>query len=152
MTEGNKLGTYYLEKGIGLRPSNIIYDRKYSPFSLMINIEWKLSELFKDVTLFHITGITPALSPIWQKILMKLIKEAKKQSITVGLDINYRSKLWSIEACRTLITEVALYVDYCSAAKLDALNFFQIVEKENATLVYCYGKIQEMYSNIQVFF
>lgn len=57
-----RLGSYYLEVGSGLRASHVIYDRYYSMISLMKETEWDLDELFADVSIFHITGITLALS------------------------------------------------------------------------------------------
>lgn len=74
-----RLGTYFVEVGTGLRPSNVIYDRDYSVIGAMNSIEWDLDQLFNEVTIFHITGITLALSKKWQEMGVVLIKEAKKE-------------------------------------------------------------------------
>lgn len=147
---GERLGTYYLETGIGLRPSAVIYDRKYSSFAAMNEIEWDMDALFKDVELFHISGITPALSNEWQTMLLTLAEAAHKRQIKVSFDINYRGKLWSVDECGKYVRQIAHYVDYCSAGKLDALNFFKIPEKTGADLSYYYGEIQKLYPNIKV--
>lgn len=152
LTGGERLGTYYLETGVGLRPSSVIYDRKYSSFATMNDLEWDLDSLFSDIELFHISGITPALSEKWQGLLIQLVKEAKNKRIKVSLDINYRGKLWSIEECGEYVRKIVRYVDYCSAGKLDALNFFKIPEKFGADLSYYYSEIQKLYPNIKVLY
>lgn len=149
---GERLGTYYLETGAGIRSSSVIYDRKYSSFSQMTELEWDLDELFYGIDVLHVSGITPALSLKWQEFVLLLLKEAKKREITVSLDINYRGKLWSVSACRKYIQKIAPYIDWCSAGKLDAINFFEITETPNADITHYYKKIKDIYPNIKVFY
>lgn len=149
---GERLGTYYLEQGTGLRASSVIYDRKHSSLADMQELEWDQAELFRGVALLHISGITPALSSKWSALMVQLVREAKIFGVRISLDINYRGKLWSVEACGAFVREIAPYVDYCSAAKLDALNFFNITEKTHADLSYYYQEITKNYPNIQVFY
>lgn len=149
---GERLGTYYLENGTGIRSTSVIYDRCHSSFSKMDELEWDLDQLFENVHLFHISGITPALSLKWQDWVLLLIKEAKKRQIIVSLDINYRGKLWSVNECRSFLQRIVQYVDWCSAARLDALNFFEIPEKEDADLNYYYHEIIQRYPSIKVLY
>ncbi|MDT2755818.1 sugar kinase [Enterococcus asini] len=151
-TGGERLGTYYLETGIGLRSSNVVYDRKYSSFSAAETFPWDFEELLADTEVLLISGITPALSPNWRQWTLELAKAAKACGVKVGLDINYRGKLWSVEACGAFVREIAGYVDYLSAARLDALNFFKVPEQENADLSYYYQEIQARYPNIELFY
>ena len=149
---GQRLGTYYLEQGISLRSSQVIYDRCFSSFSMMKEIEWAMDKLFLDVELIHISGITPALSSHWQDMILDIVKEAKKRNILVSFDINYRSKLWSVSDCAKYIGKVAKYIDYCSAGCLDAINFFMIEEKYSFELIDYYKKIVELFPNIKVLY
>lgn len=144
-----RLGSYYLEVGTGFRASNIVYDRKYSTISLMKENEWDLDELFKDVSLFHITGITVALSPVWRKIGVELIQEAKKRGIKVSFDMNYRQKMWSYEEATETYQQILPNVDYLSAGKLDAIHFVGVPEKEEADWAYYLKGISEKYPNIK---
>ena len=59
---GERVGIYYLEKGASQRPSKVIYDRKYSSISTATTADFDWKKILKDVTWFHFTGITPALS------------------------------------------------------------------------------------------
>lgn len=149
---GERLGTYYLENGVGLRSSNVVYDRKYSSFSMMTALEWNLDALFADTELLLISGITPALSPDWRQMTLALAKEAKERGVTLVMDINYRGKLWSVEECGAFVREIAGLVDILSAGRLDALNFFNVAEQEGAGLTYYYEEIAKLYPNIQTFY
>lgn len=144
-----RLGSYFLEIGTGLRATNVLYDRKYSTISMMDKVEWDLDELFKEVSLFHITGITLALSKKWHKIGLTLIKEAKKRNIKVSFDMNYRQKMWSHEDAKAVFAEVLPHVDYLSAGRLDAIHFMDITEDNDEDWKYYSRKMAERYPNIQ---
>ncbi|WP_086304084.1 MULTISPECIES: sugar kinase [unclassified Enterococcus] len=151
---GERLGSYYLEVGIGLRASNVVYDRKYSSFAMIEDLEWNLDRLFENVSVFHISGITPALSSEWRLNALMLMREAKARGIAVSLDINYRGKLWTLEDCGNFVREAANYVDYLSAGHLDALNFFNIENKltTEEELQYFYSEIVKLYPEIKVIY
>ena len=63
---GPRLGTYYLEAGVGERGANVVYDRAGSSFAVMEKLEWTLEELFQNTDIFHLAGSTPALSASWR--------------------------------------------------------------------------------------
>lgn len=149
---GERLGTYYLETGVGLRSSNVVYDRKYSSFSMMAELEWNLTDLFADTELLLLSGITPALSASWRQMTLSLAQAAKERGITVVMDINYRGKLWSVAECGAFVREMANWVDVLSAGRLDALNFFKVPEVDGASLNYYYEEIQKRYPNIKTFY
>lgn len=159
-----RLGSYYLEKGSGPRATNVIYDRKYSAISMMDYLEWDLDELFADVSLFHITGITLALSKNWNQLGLELIKEAASRGIRVSFDMNFRQKLWSVADARVIYNELLPYVSILSATERDAITFMDIpvrdtnANEKNEPLLYAdyernweyYSrKITEKYPNIQ---
>jgi 2-dehydro-3-deoxygluconokinase len=150
---GARLGTYYMEAGVGERAANVIYDRAGSSFAELTKLPWSYKELFQDVGLFHISGITAALSPQWCDWTIELVKAAKKARVLVSFDINYRSKLWSqAEAVRAL-REILPYVDYCSAGELDARYLLGVPEdQKNSGSTYYYQQMQRLFPNIKVFY
>lgn len=151
---GNRLGTYYIDSGVGERSSAVIYDRAHSSFASLQEIEWDLNQLFENVNVLHISGITPALSESLSEITLTLIKEAKARDIKVSFDVNFRSKLWNHEQASKVIAKILPYVDYCSAGKMDAIHLLGVEEnqKESPDTAYYYEKMHEKYSNIQVFY
>ncbi|QUW21561.1 sugar kinase [Sporosarcina sp. Marseille-Q4063] len=150
---GERLGTYYLETGIGERSAQVVYDRKYSSISMLAENEIDFDEIFRDATLFHVTGITPALSPALSEITLLALKKAKELGVTTSFDFNYRSKLWGKEEAAEVFKQLLPYVDICSCGDKDAIHFLGIEEADETLeasekLSYYYAKIQEMYPNI----
>ncbi len=91
---GERLGIYFLEKGAVSRASKVVYDRAYSSISQIEKgmIDW--DNIFENVSWFHWTGITPAISQGAADVCLEAIKKANEKGITVSCDLNYRNKLW----------------------------------------------------------
>ena len=123
---GDRLGIFFAEKGASQRPSKVIYDRKNSAIALAEPSSFEWEKIFDGADWFHITGITPALSDSLAKISVDAVKAAKKAGLTVSCDINYRSKLWSAEKARPVMTEIMKYVDVCIGNEEDAEIVFGI--------------------------
>lgn len=130
---GDRVGIYYCEKGASQRPSKVIYDRAYSAIAMAKASDFNWNKIFKGVSWFHFTGITPALSDSMAKITLKAVEEAKKRNITVSCDLNFRKKLWSKEKAGEVMGELCKYVDYCIANEEDAKDVFGI-EADNTDI------------------
>ena len=123
---GDRLGIFFAEKGASQRPSKVIYDRKNSAIASVDPSSFDWEKIFDGADWFHITGITPALSDSLAKISVNAVKAAKKAGLTVSCDINYRSKLWSAQKARPVMTEIMKYVDVCIGNEEDAEIVFGI--------------------------
>ena len=110
-TPTHRLGTYYLETGYGIRPSKVTYDRKHSAISEFDFSVVDLDQLLDGYDWFHLSGITPALSPSCAQFILESMKKAKEKGLTVSFDGNFRSKLWSWEEARDFCTQCLPYVD-----------------------------------------
>lgn len=121
--EGDKLGIYFIEKGFGARPSQVIYDRKNSSFSqLLIPIE-NIKKALEDIDVIHLTGISLAVSEISRTNVLNILKCAHEKGKIVSFDFNYRSKLVDIKTIKPVYQEVMSYVDILFAAQYDVNNF-----------------------------
>ena len=110
-TPTHRLGTYYLETGYGIRPSEVTYDRKHSAIT-----EYDLSRVDLDALLegfdwIHLSGITPALSESCANFMLECLRKAKEKGLTVSFDGNFRSTLWSWDEARDYCTRCLPYVD-----------------------------------------
>lgn len=123
---GDRVGIYFLEKGASVRGSNCIYDRAYSAIALADESDFDWQAIFADADWFHFTGITPALGGNLPSICLQAVKTAKKMGLTVSCDLNYRSKLWSRESAKSVMTDLIKYVDVCIANEEDAKDVFGI--------------------------
>jgi 2-dehydro-3-deoxygluconokinase len=123
---GDRLGMYYVEKGASQRPSKVIYDRKYSSIATAKRADFNWEAILEDISWFHFTGITPALSDELPHICLDALKTAKEKGITVSCDLNYRANLWSPEKADKIMSSLMPYVDVCIANEEDADKVFGI--------------------------
>lgn len=154
---GDRLGTYYLETGVGERSSNVIYDRKYSSFASLRLEEIDFEKTFQGADLYHVTGITPALSPEFQELTLHSLQIAKEMGVTTSFDFNYRAKLWSQEEAAATIKPLLPYINICSCGELDAIYLLGIVEADKdlereKKLIHYYDEIKRVYPNINHLF
>jgi 2-dehydro-3-deoxygluconokinase len=117
---GERLGLNFYETGVAIRPSKVIYDRAHSAISDADLEDFDFDAIFDGVKWFHVSGITPALSEKTQRLTEHAMKTAKKHSVTVSVDLNYRRKLWSPEKARKVMTDLMEYVDVCIGNEEDA--------------------------------
>lgn len=125
-----RMGLYYLEKGASQRPSKVIYDRQYSAVSLAQASEFDWDYIFENVTWFHWTGITPALSDSLAQICLVACQKAQEYGVTVSCDLNYRKTLWASEKAQRVMQQLVKYVDVCIANEEDAEMVLGIVPKD----------------------
>lgn len=64
----------------------------------------------------HLTGITPALSAGAAECVAEAARRAKRNSITITLDINYRSQLWGPASARAALTPLSRDADVVIAS------------------------------------
>lgn len=128
---GERLGIYYCEKGVSMRPSNVVYDRAHASIATAQSGDFDWDAIFAGVTWFHFTGITPALGDNVAALCMEAVKAAKAHGVTVSCDLNYRKKLWSREKAGEVMGSLMPYVDVVIANEEDASDVFGI--KADAT-------------------
>ena len=110
--KGDRLGIYFLEAGANQRPSKVIYDRSHSAIAeaKLGDINW--DKVFDQVTWFHITGITPAISLSASELSLEAVKKARKKGITISCDLNFRKKLWKYgKSAPEVIGELVKYTN-----------------------------------------
>ena len=108
---GERLGLYFLEEGISVRASQVIYDRRYSAFAEYDYADTDMEAVLRGYDWLHLSGITPALSLNCRVLMEKALKAAKKLGMTVSFDLNFRSKLWKFDEARDVLSTYMPYVD-----------------------------------------
>lgn len=127
---GNRLGIYFVEKGVAMRPSKVVYDREFSSFASLSTDDFDWEKILSNATWFHFTGITPAISETAAQACLQAVQMASKLGIRVSADVGYRSNLWKwgkspnevmaglVEHCNTIVCSIG-----------DAEDMFNIVPK-----------------------
>ncbi|MGT2933095.1 sugar kinase [Streptococcus catagoni] len=111
--KGERIGLYFLENAFGPRQGEVIYDRSNSSLHDFNPEQLDFSHIFKDVSLFHFSGITLSLGQSIQEIILIFLKEAKKRGITISFDLNFRSHLISPKKAKELFSQFAGFADIC---------------------------------------
>lgn len=93
-TGGSRIGIYYLPQGADMKNAGVIYDRAHSSFADLRPgmIDWDTA--LKNVSWFHFSAISPAVSDDAADVCEEALKAALAKKITISVDLNYRSKLW----------------------------------------------------------
>lgn len=117
---GDRVGIYFLEHGVSMRPSKVVYDRAGSSIAEATAEDFDFDEIFKDADWFHFSGITPALSKEGARLTEEACKAAKKHGVMVSCDLNYRKKLWTPDEAKECMTKLMEYVDVCIGNEEDA--------------------------------
>lgn len=140
---GKRIGTYFCEMGYGVRGNKIIYDRENSSFAMSNISDYDWAEIFKEASWFHISGVTAAVLPI--DILLSALKIAKENNITVSIDYNFRSKLWTRLKMRETMVKLIPYANVLFCGKTDACDLLEsndenciierLVEKFNIAVI-----------------
>jgi 2-dehydro-3-deoxygluconokinase len=94
---GPNMATVYSDRGHGVRPPVVFYNRSNEAGALLKPGDFDWSAIFAGgVRWFHSGGIFAALSETTGEAIIEGMKEAKKAGAVVSFDLNFREKLWNI--------------------------------------------------------
>jgi len=110
--KGDRLGIYFLEAGANQRPSKVVYDRSHSAIAEAKPGDINWDKVLDQITWFHITGITPAISLSAAELSLEAVKKAREKHITISCDLNFRGKLWKYgKSAPEVMGELVKYAD-----------------------------------------
>jgi len=127
-TDEDRIGLYYTEFGAAPRANSVLYDRKGSSMATIRAGEIDWPSALADARVLHTSGITPALSKGASEATVEAVKAAKKLSVLVSVDLNYRARLWSEHEARDVMSELAEYADILFATEEDTAKVFGVRE------------------------
>lgn len=141
-TPEGRIGIYFIDAGIPPRPSNIIYDRACSAITMLTvnEVNW---DYVRNARAFHVSGITPALSPGLRKVVDYALTVAQEARVLTSFDINYRAKLWSPEEARAAIEPLLPKIDILRAGLHETALVLRV--QGNAATAAC--ALRERYGN-----
>lgn len=137
-----RAGIYFVEYGANPRASSVLYDRANSAVSTLSPGEVDWAKVFDGCQLFHVSGITPALSKSCAETTAEAIKSAKASGAKVSFDVNYRKKLWTPEEAAKCLTPMMESVDILITTEEDTAVVFGIREESYQTVA---SKLQEKF-------
>jgi 2-dehydro-3-deoxygluconokinase len=150
---GPNMATVYSDRGHGVRPPVVFYNRSNEAGALLKPGDFDWSKIFEGgVRWFHSGGIFAALSETTGELIIEGMKAAKKAGAVTSFDLNFRAKLWNIwggekkaaEVIGRIVENVDVLVgneedlqkglgiqgqDVESKSALDPTAFFAMIEK-----------------------
>ncbi len=150
---GPNLATVYSDRGYGVRPPVVFYNRSNEAAALMKpgDVDW--SSIFDGgVRWFHSGGIFAALSETTAELIIEGIQAAKAAGAVTSFDLNFREKLWNriggqaraVDVIDRIVKHVDVLVgneedlqkglgiagpEVSSKSKLDPANFFTMIDR-----------------------
>lgn len=106
----SRLGIYYYESGAYPRKPTVVYDRHDSSIN-SIRIEEIDVSIYESTKIFHVSGISLALSDNVRNVVIEMIKKFKKNGTLISFDVNFRASLWDEETSRITITDILPLID-----------------------------------------
>ena len=99
--------------------SEVIYSRTGSAGSRLQRADLA-TDLIAAARVLHITGITLALSDSARDCVLAAVDVARSHDVRVSLDINHRNALWTDDAARAALLDVASRCDFIFASEHEA--------------------------------
>jgi 2-dehydro-3-deoxygluconokinase len=153
-----RLGIYFLETGSNQRASKVVYDRDGSAIALARpgDIDW--DGALEGADWFHVTGVTPAISEPAARLVCEAMQAARKRSVTVSCDLNYRRNLWKWgRAASDVMPELVREADLVIANEEDIQAALGIASRadveagalEHAEYEALSGRVMEAFSGLK---
>jgi 2-dehydro-3-deoxygluconokinase len=149
---GPNLATVYSDRGYGVRPPVVFYNRSNEAAALLKpgDVDWA-SIFGGGVRWFHSGGIFAALSETTAELIIEGMQAAKAAGAVTSFDLNFREKLWNriggqaraVDVIDRIVKHVDVLVgneedlqkglgiagpEVSSKSKLDPANFFTMID------------------------
>jgi len=117
--DGPNMATVYSDRGWGVRPPVVFYNRSNEAAARLQPGDFNWSEVFAaGIKWFHSGGIFASLSETTGALIVEAMQAAKQSGAVVSFDLNYREKLWNrwggqqkaVEIIRRIVTHVDVLV------------------------------------------
>lgn len=124
---GERAGLYFVEYGADPRATRVLYDRRDSALARIkpADVDWP--SLLKETRLFHVGGITPALSATAAETQRNALQAAKQAGCLVSYDLNYRANLWTLDEARKAQISLMDFVDILITSLPDQPNVMELI-------------------------
>lgn len=126
----SRVGLYFLEEGAAPRASTVVYDRRDSAFSTLTADDIDPAA-FAGLRYFHVSGITPALSPGCYEATLAALRASRESGCAISFDPNFRANLWSVAVARAAYQTILPYVDVLFASREALATFFDATAQDD---------------------
>ncbi|MEM7477692.1 MAG: sugar kinase, partial [Planctomycetota bacterium] len=147
-TDHDRVGTYYMERGVEPRGSQVYYDRAASAMCFLSKEDFPSLLLdASQLRCLHTTGITLGISEQSRDVSLDILTQAKAAGVTISFDVNYRARLWEAKPAAETCAQVAKLADLIFIPRRDANNLYGIQGKK---LQDCAQSLHELWPNATI--
>ena len=113
---GPNLATVYSDRGHGVRPPIVFYNRANEAGALLKPGDFDWRGIFaRHGRWFHSGGIFASLSPTTSELILEGMQAAKAAGAITSFDLNYRAKMWAsaggVERAQKVLRGIVAHVD-----------------------------------------
>jgi len=150
---GPNIATVYSDRGYGVRPPVVFYNRANEAAALLKPGDFNWDEIFSSgVRWLHSGGIFASLSETTADLIVEGMQAAKAAGAVTSFDLNFREKLWkhrggqerAVQVFDRIVKNVDVLVgneedlqkglgisgpQVASSSKLDPASFFAMIER-----------------------
>jgi 2-dehydro-3-deoxygluconokinase len=119
--DDHRMGLFFVERGVGSRPTSAWYDRGDSAFAR--HARWRAGTL-AGAAYAVVSGITPALGPAPARAVLDFAADARASRARLCVDVNYRARLWTPDAARAALEPLLAAADVVVCSAADAATVF----------------------------
>ncbi len=94
ISDGSRMGLFFLQPGAMARPASVIYDRAGSAFANADPSEYDWGSLLAGAEWLFVSGITAALGDKALAALRNAMGAARDAGLKIAFDTNFRPTLW----------------------------------------------------------
>ena len=98
--DGPNIATVYSDRGQGIRPPVVFYNRSQEAAGLLQAGDFPWSKLLEGTRWFHSGGIFAALSESTPELIVEAMTAARDAGAVVSFDLNFRNLLWKKRGSR----------------------------------------------------
>lgn len=110
---------FFIQRGFPIPDKSEAYYYRHESAGSKLSPDDLDAKYIASAKIFHVTGITPALSESAKKATEAAIRIAKESNVIVSLDTNIRLKLWTEEAARTTLLPLCKMADILFTSRPD---------------------------------
>ena len=119
-----RMGTIFFERGAGERRSAVIYDREFTPMSMLKRNDFDWDALLNGVESFYFSGVLPAISEELAGAVEDALIACKGRGVKTFCDLNYRPRMWDRAIAHQTWERLLPYIDVCVASDQDIWSLF----------------------------
>jgi 2-dehydro-3-deoxygluconokinase len=128
-SSAGRTGLYFVELSGPPRGASVLYDRQASAASEMSISNTDLAHIANS-KLFHLSGISPALSVTSRELCREALKISRSEGLSTTLDVNYRSALWNAADAKKEIIHLASLATLVVCSSNDAWDLFGLNQND----------------------